>query len=140
MEGRDSDAEEILRAGIRALPNDATLHHALGLSLVRSRKLSEAIPELQRAASLAPDQPHFSYVYAVALHSAGRDREAKAVLEKARLQQPNDRELLFGLATLNRDAGNRDAALRFAQLLVRIHPDDKEARALLESLQSPPAQ
>jgi Flp pilus assembly protein TadD len=139
-EGRDSDAEEILRAGIRALPNDATLHHALGLSLVRSRKLSEAIPELQLAASLAPDQPHFSYVYAVALHSAGRDREAKAVLEKARLRQPNDRELLFGLATLNRDAGNRDAALRFAQLLVRIHPDDKEARALLESLQSPPAQ
>jgi Flp pilus assembly protein TadD len=137
--GRDSDAEAILRAGVNALPNDATLHHALGLSLVRSKQLSAALPELEHAASLAPDQPHFAYVYGVALHSAKRDRDATAVLEKARIRSPNDPELLFALVTINRDAGNRAAALRFAQLLARIHPNDKEARALLESLQPAPA-
>jgi Flp pilus assembly protein TadD len=136
-EGRDSGAEAILREGIRVLPDDAVLHHALGLSLVRSKKLSEALPELARAASLAPDRAHFAYVYGVALYSAGRKQEAIAVLEKVRVRHPDDRELLFGLATFNRDAGDRAAALRFARLLVKSNPHDSEARALLESLRAP---
>jgi Flp pilus assembly protein TadD len=136
-EGRDSDVEAILREGIRVLPDDAVLHHALGLSLVRSKKLLGALPELARAASLAPDRAHFAYVYGVALNSAGRKREAIAVLENARVRHPDDRELLFGLAVFNRDAGDRAAALRFARLLVKSNPDDSEARALLESLQAP---
>ena len=139
VEGRDAEAVAILRAGIAQLPNDAPLHHVLGLALVRSGKLSEALPELQRAASMAPDQPHFAYVYAIALHSAKHDRDAIAILEQARIRSPDDREILFALATLNRDAGNRDAALRYAQLLAKIHPDDRDARALIESLQPPPA-
>jgi len=96
-QGREADAERVLRSGLAASPQDATLHHALGLSLVRSKKLADALPELGRAALLAPDQPHFAYVYAVALHSARRDREAIEVL--------------------------------------KLHPEDKESRTLLESLE-----
>jgi Flp pilus assembly protein TadD len=95
-QARESDAEAVLRAGLLVSPQDATLHHALGLSLVRSGRLADALPELARAASLAPDQPHFAYVYAVALRSAGREREAIALL--------------------------------------KLHPQDKESRDLLESL------
>ena len=95
-EGGEAGAEQVLSRGLAVSPRDATLHHALGLSLVRSGKLADALPELERAASLAPDQPHFAYVYAVALRSAGREREAIAVL--------------------------------------KLHPQDKESRDLLESL------
>ena len=133
-EGRETEAEAALRSGVAASTGDATLHHALGLSLVRSGKFAAAIEELERAASLAPDNSHFAYVYAVALHSAGRNREAMDVVERARVVHADDRELLFALATFNRDAGNKAAALRFAKLLVQTHPGDSKARALLESL------
>jgi Flp pilus assembly protein TadD len=138
-EGREAEAEAALRAGIAASSGDATLHQALGLSRVRSGNLAAAIQELALAASLAPDNSHFAYVYAVALHSAGRNRDATDVLERARVLHADDRELLFALATFNRDAGNKAAALRFATLLVQTHPRDSEARALLESLASAPS-
>jgi len=96
--GRESDAEAVFRSGLAVSPQDATLHHALGLSLVRSGKLVDALPELERAASLAPDQPHFAYVYAVGLHSARRDKEAIEVLKK----HPEDKESRSLLESLKR--------------------------------------
>jgi Flp pilus assembly protein TadD len=70
----------------------------------------------------------------VALHSSGRQDEAVTVLTRARARHPDDRDLLFALATFSRDAGNTAEARRYAELLVRAHPDDAEGRALLESL------
>ena len=55
---------------------------ALGLSLVRQQRVREALPELARAAQLAPDVPRYAYVYAIALHDSGDvrrgDRRADA--------------------------------------------------------------
>ena len=48
---------------------------------------------LERAAARAPENARFVYTYAVALHSAGRPREAAAVLDKALRRHPNDRDM-----------------------------------------------
>src|SRR5206468_677811 len=80
---RDEEGEKILRAGLAHRPDDASLHHSLGLLLVRRKELPAALASLQRAAELAPDNPRFAYVYAVALRSAGQNREALAVVEAA---------------------------------------------------------
>jgi tetratricopeptide (TPR) repeat protein len=66
MRQREPDAEALLREGLAKSPSDATLHHALGLSLVRQGKRDEALRELKRATELAPDNSRFSYVYGVA--------------------------------------------------------------------------
>jgi len=66
MQGREADAEAALRDGIARAPADATLHHALGLSLVRQKKNDEALRELKRATELAPGNARFAYVYGVA--------------------------------------------------------------------------
>jgi Flp pilus assembly protein TadD len=66
LRNRESDAEAILRQGLEGSPSDATLHHALGLSLVRQKKGEEALQELKRATELAPDNARFAYVYGVA--------------------------------------------------------------------------
>ena len=63
---RESEAEALLREGLAKSPSDATLHHALGLSLVRQGNRDEALRELKRATELAPDNSRFSYVYGVA--------------------------------------------------------------------------
>ena len=131
---READAERTLRAGLAVAPGDPTLHQALGLSLARSGRVAEAVAELGRAAALAPGDPRMTYAYAVALNSAGRGPEAIALLERARQSHPADRDILLALTTFTRDAGDLVAARRYAGLLFNAHPNDPDARALLQSL------
>lgn len=70
----------------------------------------------------------------MALHSVGRVTDAIDTLERARVQQPRDRDVLFALATFHRDAGRTSRALEYAEQLHRYYPDDPEARALVRSL------
>ena len=134
-QGSEHDAERTLREGLTALPNDPTLHHALGLSLARSGRQSEAVRELKRAAELSSDV-RFTYAYAVALHSSGNEKAAIALLERARGRAPRDRDVLLALATFHRDAGRISSALQHAEELQRFYPDDPDARALVSSLRS----
>jgi tetratricopeptide (TPR) repeat protein len=90
---RDAEGETILRAGLARRPADSSLHHSLGLLLVRRKDLPAALASLKRAAELAPDNPRFAYVYAVGLRSAGQNREALAVVEAALQRAPGDRSL-----------------------------------------------
>lgn len=63
LQGRDTEGETLLRQA----PDDASVHHALGLLLVRLGRLDEALPELARAVELAPGEARYAYVYEVAL-------------------------------------------------------------------------
>ena len=70
--------------GLAHAPKDAALHYALGLTLVRlGQRRTTVLRELERAAQLAPAEPRYTYVYAVALNSTGRPRRRFKVLERA---------------------------------------------------------
>jgi Flp pilus assembly protein TadD len=73
LQGREAEAETILRQGLELSPQDATLHHALGLSLVRQQRGPEALRELRRATDLDPRNERFAYVYEVALAELAPD-------------------------------------------------------------------
>jgi Flp pilus assembly protein TadD len=89
-------------------PDSADLPHALGLLLVRQQRLAEALPWLRRATEFGEDQPRYAYVYAIALHGAGRLDAAIEVLQQARQRHPNDRSLRLALADYRRQqAGGR---------------------------------
>jgi tetratricopeptide (TPR) repeat protein len=72
--GRNAEGEIILRTALAASPRDAGLHHARGLVLIRLKRSDEALTEFRIATELEPDRARYAYVYAVALHSAGRVR------------------------------------------------------------------
>jgi Flp pilus assembly protein TadD len=112
------------------------VHHALGLLLVRSGRLTDAVEELAKATQTAPDSARFSYVYAIALSSAGRREEALRVLEQNHLRHPGDRETLVALVTMNREAGSRDAALRYAKKLEELVPGDPGVARMLQELET----
>jgi tetratricopeptide (TPR) repeat protein len=135
MEGRDADAEALLREGLRRVPA-ASLHHALGLTLVRLRRTAEALPELALAARLEPADPSFAYVYAVALHSTGRTNDALVEIDGALREVPGNMDLLVAGATIARDSGDRARALRWAERLAAADPSDPTARQLLEELRA----
>jgi predicted CXXCH cytochrome family protein len=131
---RSGDGLKVLREAITAVPQDAGLHYALGLALVRQKKNDEALSELRRATELAPDQTRYAYVYAVGLHSTGRVDEAIAALKENVSKHPTDRDSLSALVTFNRDAGNIATALEYAQQLAQLVPDDKRISELVDAL------
>jgi predicted CXXCH cytochrome family protein len=137
--GRDGDGERILRMAIAAVPQDGGLHHALGLTLTRLKRSDEALAEFRRAAELEPDRARYAYVYAVALHSAGRIAEALAILKGILAKHPNDRDTLLALINFSRAAGDTASALEYAERLARIFPDDQGLARLIRELRGQPA-
>jgi predicted Zn-dependent protease len=53
-----------------------------------------------------PELPRYAYLYGPALQKIGDLASAQAVLEAAHLRHPNDREILWALATQSRDQGS----------------------------------
>jgi tetratricopeptide (TPR) repeat protein len=137
-EQREPDVRRVLAEGLTAVPDDASLHYALGLALVRSQRPAEALPHIERAATRAPDNARFVYTYAVSLYSAGKPREAIAVLEKALRRRPDDRDVLVALVSFNRDQGALDQARRYAEQMAAQYPDDAEAQRLAAQLRGRP--
>ena len=134
---REQEADGFLRSGLQLNPKSADLEHALGLSLVRQKKLDEAVGVLAKAAKLAPDNARYSYVYAVALQSTGKLDQAIQVLDGAHRRRPGDVDTLVALATFNRDAGHRKAALAYARQLQELMPGNPTVEQLVLELDAP---
>jgi tetratricopeptide (TPR) repeat protein len=131
---REQAALEILDRGLAVLGNSALLHHAKGLSLIRLQQTDKAMESLAKAARLGSESPRYAYVFAVALNSTGRTGMALNELAAAHLKHPQDRDILTALVTINRDAGNRDAAKAYAEKLLTLNPDDLAIRGLVNQL------
>ncbi len=134
--GDEAAAEKILTKALADNPNSAPLYHALGLSLIRQKRLPEALAKLKEANRLAPDDARFAYVYAVALHDTGAPAKATEVLRAALARHPNDRSILTALASYDAQAGQFDAAFGYAQRLVTLEPDDARLRRFEEMLKA----
>ena len=119
-------------------PEVAELHHSLGLLLVRRGRYEEAILELARAVELAPDQPRFAFVYAVALHDLGQAEQSLAVLEQAHRESPSNQEILLGLISFHREAGDSRQALSYARKLLAQDPNNADLQQLVRQLENPP--
>ena len=134
--GRTGEAENLLRAGLRELPESSELYHALGLSQVRAGNKAAALKSLRRAAELGRDNSRYAYVYGVALHSTGKTQQALEVLHLAHQAHPNDLEIITALVGFHRDAGQRVAALEYARKLQELLPGDTRVEKLVNSLQA----
>jgi predicted CXXCH cytochrome family protein len=134
--GRDSDAENVLRTAIGSSRPDAGLHHALGLTLIREKRPDDALAEFRAASELEPDRSRYAYVYAIALHSSGRSDDSIKTLKENLARHPEDRDTLLALITFNRDAGEINTALDYAEQLSRIAPGDRDVARVADDLRS----
>jgi tetratricopeptide (TPR) repeat protein len=134
--GREADAERLLTEAIQIDPQAAEPQHALGLLLVRTNRRQPAMIWLKRAYDLQPQAARYGYVYAVALADAGRRPEAIRLLVKLQQRHPADGDILVALASLEERQGNVSRALRWAEKLLLVRPDDQAARALRDGLRS----
>jgi Flp pilus assembly protein TadD len=132
--GREHDGEKVLRSAIKTVPGDGGLHHALGLSLVRLKRLDEALVELRRAADLDRNSARYAYIYGVALHSAGRQQEAITYLRDSLTTHPENRDIIMAIVSFSREAGDAATALQYAEQATRFAPDDPAIKGLLDEL------
>ena len=145
LQGKDQQAlKQLLQVQLKSpdlespeleSPDNAVVHFSLGLAQIRTQLMSEGLVSLERASQLAPKISRYSYVYGIALNGQGRSKEAVQVMSRALMGDRNDRDLLFALATINRDLGRLEDARGFAQRLVLAFPEDTAAAQLKRSLQ-----
>jgi tetratricopeptide (TPR) repeat protein len=135
-QGREADAELLLRQTISIAPNAAAPRHALGLTLIRAKRYDDALEPLRRAAELDPDQPRYAYVYAVALDSRGQAAAARGVLEKALAGSPSNIQLLSALLQNAMSARDLARALPIAERLSMLQPDDAATARLAGQLRA----
>jgi Flp pilus assembly protein TadD len=102
------------------LPDDDSLHHALGLLQIRSKDLPGALASLERAAQLAPGNARYVYVLALAVQGSGDTPKAIAILEAAHVRHPEDREILAALVFYHQQSGNAEAAGDYALRLKQL--------------------
>jgi Flp pilus assembly protein TadD len=102
MQGDEAAAERVLREALPHAGSTGSVHHALGLTLVRQRRLNDALPLLAEAARREPGNTRFTIVHAVALHDAGRRPEALRVLKTFLSRRPDDRQAQELLETYSR--------------------------------------
>lgn len=134
--GDEDGAEALLREGLAQDEQSADLRHSLGLLLVRTERPDAGLIELEEAARLAPENPRYTYVLAIALNSLGQPDAAIATLRDARARFVGDFDIAWALATLLRDTGNLEGAREIAVELAGQRPGDANVKMLLESLYS----
>jgi len=135
LTGRDADGEALLKSALEFAPDNGDARYALGLLMVRLDRLNEAVEQLHLATQLAPGQPHYIYVYAVAVQTAGDLAGAIMVLDEGLSRFPEDRELLVGAAAFSRDLNDLDRAIAYVRRLVALDPNDAETLAFLRALE-----
>jgi tetratricopeptide (TPR) repeat protein len=129
--GRDSEGEAVLRQGLSSSPDNAALHHSLGLALIRLKRPEEALQAFRRAFEIDPGTARHGYVYAVALNSAGRAGESITILEQISERHPNDRETLVALISYTQNTRDFAAALRYAERLSKLEPTRRGLDSLI---------
>jgi tetratricopeptide (TPR) repeat protein len=135
MRGLNQEGVDLLRKAVAIDPNNADIHHSLGLALVRQHNYADAIPELRHASELAPDNARYAYVYAIALNSAGAQGQAMELLETTHKRHPADRDTLLALVSIARESGDFATALLHARELVALYPSDMQLRLLILDLE-----
>jgi len=123
-----------LRSGLDRIPDNPEIFHSFGLLLVRKKRMPEAINALRKAANLRQVNPRFTYVYAVALNSTGQSEKAITELKNVHDKHPNNRDILYTLATMNLDSERWDNALEYVNKLIALAPDDPRYSNLKQRL------
>jgi tetratricopeptide (TPR) repeat protein len=136
LKNEDDEGEPLLREALERDSDNADAHEALGLWLVRQDRQAEALPHFERASRLQPDSSRHSYVYGIALQSLNQTARALRVLERAVRRHPGDRQILQALIAIHRDRRAYDKALRYANRLAALDPNDPAAQRLLAEMRS----
>ncbi len=103
-------------------------------SLLRTRKIDEAMLAAEQVVKLEPEAPESLLIFAVALRAKNENQKALNIVEYVLQKKPNYAEALLNRSILKLAFNDRNAAIIDAEKAVSIKPHLNEAFALLASL------
>lgn len=121
-----------LEMALRAAPYDARLWHVKGLIYRDDDRRELAIPALQRAVELAPNEPLIAHGYARTLLEAGLP--AVDAFARATKLAPNDPEVIKGLAAALAAQSRTQDAISGLEQVLRRSPLWTDGHVLLANL------
>ena len=124
---RFDEAEEWTTKAEQHNPTPGLLHFRVGRLLVGRRRPDAALPHLQRALALDPNQPEVTYALGQALVDAGRPADAVPHLRKALNAGVRVDLAGFDLARALGALGDRAGALQVLQGVRPANPQDAQS-------------
>jgi Flp pilus assembly protein TadD len=128
-------------AAVERNPQDAEALSNLGQVLVKLGRPGDALPHLEKAASLVPERWEYRFNLARALGVLGRWDEAVQGYQEAQRLFPNDYVTTFNLALAHYKKGDAAMAADEYQNAIALQPGDASFRMALalayEKLQKP---
>jgi tetratricopeptide (TPR) repeat protein len=122
---------EILKAAAQSVPDSALIHFGLGELYLQDNTPSLALPELEQAVKLAPDNPQILVSYGQVLSMLGHLEGGREALSKAFAIEPAFPGLAEAYARLLVELGRQEEAIAPYELLLTLNPEGK-ADARLE--------
>ena len=99
-QGRNTEAEQLLREGAAKHPENGDVAYSLGLLLVEMQRPEAGLEWLARSVEIQPGNSRARYNYGLLLAQVDRLDEARLELEAALALEPDREEYLHGLAYL----------------------------------------
>lgn len=121
-------------AAVAAAPQFADAHAERAENLIVMIRARDAVAAATQAVQLDPGEPSGHFVLARALAAAKDYPKARLVAAHGRSLAPNSVEGLLTVADVERDAGNRDAAVAAARAALAISPGNPYGRWLIAML------
>lgn len=133
--GHTAQMEKLLRSIILAQPDNHNALNALGYALAdRNERLPEAKALIDKALTLAPDDPFITDSLGWVLFRMGNAPKAAAVLRKA-FETRQDVEIAVHLGEVLWSLGDKEAAIRVFKQARTLQPDNELLKSTLLRLQ-----
>ena len=120
--GRLPQAEQSYRDVLQAVPHHLAALYRLGVLCFQDSRAEQALPFLEAAHKIQPQNPGILNSLGVAAQMAGRDREAMGYLRQALAINPGDIGTLGNLGKALREQGDAKAALDCFGKMIEMNP------------------
>lgn len=123
MTNREQEGEKIILSALKIVPDNSELNLAYALWLVREKQMDKAMPYLKLAAATG-DNPHFKYVYAIALSQQGKTSEALEALNQAAAMPVYNRDVQLARIETAMQINRKDLAEKYLIEWRAMDPED----------------
>ena len=133
-QGRNQEAQALLREGLNRIPADGEMHYALGLLLAQDGKTEESRDSLQKAAKWLPRHARVHYNLGLALQQLGQTRSAEQALLRAAHADETDADIAYALAAWYYKRQQYKETRIWVEKLKHVHPSDPRLAPLERAL------
>lgn len=114
-QGKSSQVVSVLTKGVNTIPASALLNYSFGLHMVRQKDTNKALDWFAKSMVLAPNDPHYAYVYCLALDGLGQTTKALTLLKGYVSSYTQNQQLVELGLSLSQKAQDRLSFSHFMQ-------------------------